>query len=103
MGETMPKDHRMINNFLQAKKSVEKLGLNCMKIDYYPKGCMWYYNENSHKSITNFFICGMDQYKTVTRRGIKKKIVVKKCSTFLLFQDLKFILFNGHCTSHEMT
>jgi len=33
MGETMPKDHRMINNFFEAKKSVEKLGFGCTKID----------------------------------------------------------------------
>jgi len=66
MGETMPNDHRMVNNFFQAKKSVEKLGLDCTKIDCCPKGCMLYYNENSHKSITNCFICGMDRYKTIT-------------------------------------
>jgi len=87
MGETMPKNHQMINNFFEAKKSVKKLGLGCMKIDCCPKGCMLYYKENSHKIITNCSICGMDRYKTITRRGIEKKIVVKKCGTFLLSQD----------------
>jgi len=40
MGETMPKDHRMVNNFFQAKKSVEKLGLGCTRIDCCPRGCI---------------------------------------------------------------
>ena len=89
MGKTMPKDHQMVNNFFQAKKSVEKLGLGCTKIDCCPKGCMLYYRENCHKSITNCFIFGMERYYTVTRRGIEKKSVVKKMWYFPIITRLR--------------
>jgi len=77
----------MINNFFEAKKLVAKLGCGCTKIYCCPKGCLLYYKEISHKSMTNCSICGMDRYKIITRGGIEKKIVVKKCGTFLLSQD----------------
>ncbi|XP_068502114.1 uncharacterized protein [Phaseolus vulgaris] len=101
MGKTMPKDHRMVNNFFQAKKSVEKLGLGCTKIDCCPKGCMLYYREHCHKSITNCFICGMERYKTVTRRGIEKKIVVKKMWYFPIIPRLRR-LYSSMATAPHM-
>ena len=93
IGETMPKDHQMVNNFFQAK-SVEKLGLGCKKIDCCPKRCMLYYREKYHKSITNCFICGMERYKTVTRRGIEKKIVVNKMWYFPIIPRLRRLYFS---------
>jgi len=101
MGETMPKNQQMINNFFEAKKLVEKLGLGCTKIDCCSKGCMLYYKENSHKSITNCSICGMDRYKTITRRGIQKKIVVKKMWYFHIIPRLKR-LYSSMATAPHM-
>ncbi|XP_068504318.1 uncharacterized protein [Phaseolus vulgaris] len=101
MGETMPKDHRMVNNFFQAKKLVEKLGLGCTKIDCCPKGCMLYYREHCHKSITNCFICGMERYKTVTRRGIEKKIAIKKMWYFPIIPRLRR-LYSSMATAPHM-
>lgn len=100
MSEMMPKDNLMVNNFNHAKRSVQKLGLGCLKIDCCPKGCMLYYKENSEKSITNCFICGMDRYKMVTRRGVEKKIPLKKMWYFPLIPRLKRLYSSMATASH---
>jgi len=69
------------------------MGLGCTKIDCCPKGCMLYYRKNSRKIITNCFICGMERYKIVTKKGIEKKIVVKKCGTFPSFLNIEDYTF----------
>jgi len=78
MGVTMPKNNTMFCNFYQAKRSVQKLGLSCLKNDCCPNECMLYYKEISDKSITNCFFCKSDRYLTVNRREIEKKFPVKK-------------------------
>ena len=55
MDDTMPKNNTMVSNFYQAKRSVQKLDLDCLKIGCWPNECMLYYKENSNKSITNCF------------------------------------------------
>ena len=49
MGDTMPKNTTMVGNFYQAKRSMQKLGLGCLKIDCFLNRCMLYYKENSNK------------------------------------------------------
>ena len=55
ISDTMAKNNTMVSNFYQVKRSVQKLGLSCLKIDYCPNRFILYYKENSDKSITNFF------------------------------------------------
>nr|KYP46574.1 hypothetical protein KK1_031804 [Cajanus cajan] len=98
MGQTMPKDNEMVNNFYQAKKSVRKLGLGCLKIDCCPKGCMLYYKENSNR--TNCKICGEDRYKTTNKRGVEKKIPSKKMWYFPLIPRLKRLYSSMATASH---
>jgi len=94
MGDTMPKNNTMVNDFYQTKRSVQKLRLNCLKTDCCPNKWMLYYKENLDKSITNcFFFCISDWYLTVNRRGIEKKFHVKKMWYFPIIPRLKRLYF----------
>ncbi|RDX60345.1 hypothetical protein CR513_61518, partial [Mucuna pruriens] len=55
MGETMPKGNRMVTNLYHTRKSIQNLGLGCLKVNCCLKGCMLCYNENSDKTITMCF------------------------------------------------
>ena len=78
----------MPKNFYHAKKSVEKLGLGCIKIHCCPNGCMIYYHPDD-KNLRNCKICGEDRYKHVIRNGKSKEIPLKKMWYFPLIPRLQ--------------
>ncbi|RDX61584.1 hypothetical protein CR513_60173, partial [Mucuna pruriens] len=80
MRETMP----------EARKSVQNLGLGCLKIDYCPKGYMINYNENSDKTITKC-LGGSEEY------FCEENVVLSTHS-----KTKKIVLFNSHCIAHEI-
>ncbi|RDX99034.1 hypothetical protein CR513_17969, partial [Mucuna pruriens] len=100
MGEAMPEGNRMVKNLYHARKSVQNLGLGCLKIDCCPKGCMLYYNENSNKTITKCLICNTNRYKSITKRGVQKNISVKKMWYFPLIPRLKRLYSSIATASH---
>ncbi|RDX77934.1 hypothetical protein CR513_41861, partial [Mucuna pruriens] len=93
MDETIPEGNRMVTNLYHVRKLIQNLGLACLKIDYCPKGYMFYCNENSNKSIIKCF-------KSITKRGIQKNIFVKKMCYFPLISRLKRLYSSIATTSH---
>ena len=61
---------------------------------------MLYYKENTDKSITNCLFCKSDRYLKVNRRGIEKKIHVKKMWYFPLIPRLKRLYSSMATASH---
>ncbi|RDX94993.1 hypothetical protein CR513_22546, partial [Mucuna pruriens] len=98
MGEKMPKGNIMVTNLYHAGKSMQILGLGCLRIDYCSKGCILYYNENSNKSITN----KTNIYMTINRSEVEKKISVKKMWYFPLIPRLKRLYSSIAIASHMM-
>lgn len=93
-------DNRMPKNFYHAKKSVEKLGLSCIKIHYCPNGCMIYYHPDD-KNLRNCKTCGEDRYKHVIRNGKSKEIPLKKMWYFPLIPRLQR-LYSSIQTASQM-
>ncbi|PNX83353.1 hypothetical protein L195_g039394 [Trifolium pratense] len=98
--KALPNDNRMPKNFYRAKKSVEKLGLGCIKIHCCPNGCMIYYSPED-KNLRNCKICGEDRYKSLIRSGKVKEVPLKKMWYFPLIPRLQR-LYSSVQTASEM-
>ena len=59
---TLPSSEEMPENFYQAKRLVEGLGMEHQKIDVCPNFCMLYYN-TANKNKTQCDVCGEPRYK----------------------------------------
>ena len=57
----LPKDEKLPESFYRAKKMVNELGLNYVKIDACPNHCMLYYKDNEDKASCD--ICGHSRFK----------------------------------------
>ncbi|XP_027187217.1 uncharacterized protein [Cicer arietinum] len=100
MGKALPNDNRMPENFYRAKKSVEKLGLGCIKIHCCPNGCMIYYFPDD-KNLRSCKICGEDRYKSVIRNGKAREVPLKKMWYFPLIPRLQR-LYSSMQTASQM-
>lgn len=61
MGDAFPSGNYMPTNLYYVKKSIENLGLGCIKIDCYPKGFMLYYKDDKYERSCKF--CGHERFK----------------------------------------
>lgn len=100
MGKALPNDNRMPKNYYRAKKSVEKLGLGCIKIHCCPNGCMIYYYPED-KNLRNCKICGENRYKSVTRNGKVRDVPLKKMWYFPIIPRLQR-LYSSMQTASQM-
>lgn len=100
MGKALPNDNRMPKNYYRAKKSVEKLGLGCIKIHCCPNGCMIYYYPED-KNLRNCKICGENRYKSVTRNGKIRDVPLKKMWYFPIIPRLQR-LYSSMQTASQM-
>ncbi|XP_058726296.1 uncharacterized protein LOC131597627 [Vicia villosa] len=100
MGKALPNDNRMPKNFYHIKKSVQKLGLGCIKIHCCPNGCMIYYSSDD-KNLRKCKICSEDRYKSVIRNGKVKEVPLKKMWYFPLIPRLQR-LYSSMQTASQM-
>ncbi|XP_058784647.1 uncharacterized protein LOC131659476 [Vicia villosa] len=98
--KALPNENRMPKNFYNAKKSVEKLGLGCIKIHCCPNGCMIYYHPHD-KHLRKCKIFGEDRYKHVIRNGKSKEIPLKKIWYFPFIPRLQR-LYSSMQTASQM-
>lgn len=98
--KVLPNENRMPKNFYHAKKSVEKLGLGCIKIHRCPNGCMIYYHPDN-KHLRKCKIYGEARYKHVIINGKSKEIPLKKMWYFPLSPRLQR-LYSSMQTASQM-
>ncbi|XP_027351246.1 uncharacterized protein LOC113862354 [Abrus precatorius] len=101
MGEAMPNGNLMASNLYRAKKSVANLGLSCIKIDCCQDGCMLFCNTDEDDNVTTCKYCHKDRYKITCRRGIKKKVPIKRIWYFPITPRLQR-LYSSMATSSHM-
>ena len=70
-------------SFYEAKKIINKLGLNYKKIDACPNDCMLYWGDDANKEICTR--CKTSRYKSV-RKGKKQKKKPAKILRYKLLQ-----------------
>jgi hypothetical protein len=100
MGDAMPSGNGMVPNFYQAKKSVTSLGLGVIQIDCCPNGCMLYRNADANDNVTTCKYCGTNRYKISSRRGIQKKVALKKMWYFPITPRLQRLYSSIATASH---
>jgi len=84
------------SSFYEAKKVIQKLGLNYTKIDVCPKTCMLYWGED--EKLENCKYCKKSRWKKIGTSG-KKKLPVKVLRYFPLKPRLQRLFMSPKIAS----
>nr|GEV66541.1 hypothetical protein [Tanacetum cinerariifolium] len=95
-------DSTLCSNYYKSKKIVSQLGLGYQKIDFFPNGCMIYYNKEN-KDKDKWHICSHPRYKPIEQGSSKMQGIPYKYMHYLPLTPRLQRLYMSKDTVQHMT